>query len=250
VTQPTTPRPCTSAALAAAALLLVWAIAGCADVERCGVPGVVGPCACADGKQGARVCQAEKTWRACDCSGAIALPNPVRERQGGSGGAGGTGGSGGPAASGAGGTAPPADAAMPPGDDDGGAEPAGGAGGSAGEAGGGSGSGGAAGGDAGTIDPALAYRGCMTAADCDPGARCVITAGFPSDDSVCQPACVDVADCPVPEGDYMAEPECVTGFCRLDCTPVLFEPLHTCPEGMQCIATQLTLAFCHDGTGM
>jgi hypothetical protein len=246
VIQPTTPRRCTSAGLASAALLL-WAAAGCADVERCGVPGVVGPCACADGKQGARVCQAEKTWRACDCSGAIALPNPVREREheSGSGGGGGAGGSG-PGASGSGGSAPQADAAMPPGDDDGGAEPAGGAGG-AGEAGDGSGGDGGAAGDAGVVAPGLAYRGCMTAADCDPGARCVITAGFPSDDSVCQPACVDVADCPVPEGDYQAVPECVTGFCRLDCTPVLFEALHTCPEGMHCIATQLSLAFCHDG---
>jgi hypothetical protein len=232
--------------------VLAWAalalcdISGCGEVEPCGVPGVASACSCADGRPGARVCQADKTFRACDCSGAVALPNPVKDRPGGSGGAGGAGGAGAgrPASGGAGGNgggAGAADASVPDPDDDAGMPPedAGGSGG------GGAGGAGGSAGDGGTPDPLEAYRGCSTTADCDPGAACTITPGFPSSASVCTPACVDVGDCPVPEGDYEAEVACVTGGCFLDCTPVLFEPLLSCPEGMLCVSAQLGVAFCH-----
>jgi hypothetical protein len=245
VTAPNRPRSLSSAVLAsiAAVLSLCAASAGCSDQQHCGVPGVVAACVCADGRPGARVCQAENTWRACDCSSAIALPNPVRERDGGSGmgGAGGTGGSSG--AGGFGGTSG-ASGATPPDDEDAGAEPGddGGAGAGAGGAGG---SGGAAP-DAGVLDPRDAYRGCMTASDCDQGATCTVTQGTPDNSTVCAPACVETSDCPVPEGDYEAAASCVIGRCRLDCTPVLFAPLLSCPTDMLCVVAQFGFAFCHD----
>jgi hypothetical protein len=239
---------------------LLFAIAGCSTDEPCGVPGVVETCACG-GSPGARVCQKDKTWRACDCSGSIALPNAVVQVSGSGGsGAGGTsagsGGGSGTATSGSGGRAGSsgasgAGAGMP--DGGGGMPPMAGEGGAAGEAGsagagtGGAGAGaGGEGGAAGSVSPDEAYRGCATAADCDPGARCTITAGFPTSSYVCAPACVDVAECPVPEGDYEATVLCQTGYCQLDCTPVLFAPLLSCPVGMSCIAPTFGVAICHD----
>ena len=91
-----------------------------------------------------------------------------------------------------------------------------------------------------------AYGACMTAADCQPKAQCVITSNYPVDANVCAPACVDVGDCPVPDGTYDAVLGCVSGYCRLDCTPVLFAELLTCPSGMACIAPLLGSAYCHD----
>jgi hypothetical protein len=89
------------------------------------------------------------------------------------------------------------------------------------------------------------YRGCTTAVDCDPGASCLETPGAPAY-QVCAPACVNTTDCPVPEGMYEAVTNCAVGFCKLDCTPVVFAPLLTCPTGMTCIIADLGNAFCHD----
>jgi hypothetical protein len=85
----------------------------------------------------------------------------------------------------------------------------------------------------------------MTVDDCDPEASCLQTPGVPAS-SVCAPACVNDSDCPVPDGTYEARLGCVVGFCQLDCTPVLFAPLLTCPTGMTCIVAALGNAFCHD----
>jgi hypothetical protein len=226
--------------VSACAALVLSVAAGCSASERCGVPGVVAACTCGGGAPGARVCQPDSSWRACDCSGAIPLPQPVRERDAGGPDTSGTGGA--PPAGGAGGSSGAGGASMDVdgGDDDAGMEPI--------DAGGSSGTGGSGGApaDAGTIDPRDAYRGCATASDCDLGAECTITPGFPTDDSVCAPACVDTGDCPVPGGSYQAGVKCVVGRCRLDCTPVLFQPLLTCPADMQCIAAQFDLSFCHD----
>jgi hypothetical protein len=38
----------------------------------------------------------------------------------------------------------------------------------------------------------------------------------------------------------------VNGSCMLDCTPVLFSPLLTCPTGMSCIAPLFGTAYCHN----
>lgn len=206
----------------------------CTATERCGVPGVTATCPCRAGTLGARVCTDDKTWAECDCSGAIALPNPI---VGGSGGdmggmggvSGGTGGTGGRAGTG------------------------GMSGGSGGIGGGGVGGtdeddgGGPMMSDAGDTDagPSNPYGPCMADADCGPDAACVITPSFPTNASVCAPKCIDVGDCPVPPGSYQAVLECVTGYCKLNCTPVLFQPLLTCPTGMTCIAP-LGAAYCHD----
>jgi hypothetical protein len=224
------------------AALLLFAVTACTAEERCSVPGLVTVCTCEDGSPGARVCAPENTFRACDCSGAIALPNPVRDSPGASGAGGAGGASGGAGAGGAAGRGG-AGGATPPDDDAGlGPEPTAGSSADASVAG----SGGSAG-DAGTIDPLEAYRGCSTVADCEPdAAACTLTPSFPMNYSVCAPACIDTGDCPVPEGDYQAVVRCVTGICRLDCTPVLFAPLRTCPASMICIAPQLGVAFCHD----
>jgi len=235
-----------SAATLPAALILCAAVAaGCDDGEPCGVPGVVTACACADGRAGARVCQPGKTWRDCDCSGAIALPNSVSTPAsdgGADSGSGATGGTGGRSpAGGAGGAGGASGAPAPADEDDAGSEPTdAGTGGSAGA----SGAGGAAG-DAGVVDPLDAYRECTSAAECGAGAECIVTASFPSNASVCAPACIDIGDCPVPEGSYEAVVACVTGYCRLDCTPVLFAALLTCPTGLTCIDPLFGAATCH-----
>jgi hypothetical protein len=241
------PPPASTAGLRARAALLVTALllcaSACGEVERCAVPGLVAACACGDGRPGARVCQTEKTWRACDCSGAIALPNAVSARDGGSGASGGGGMVGGSSGAGAGGRSGAGGETPPPDDDDGGIDPQGGSGGAAaGE--GGSGSGGATA-DGGVVEPLPPYRACATATDCDPGAECAVTQSFPTNGSVCLPPCVDAADCPVPEGNYEAETVCGTGRCRLDCSALLFEPLRTCPTGMICIAPPFGQEFCH-----
>ena len=77
-------------------------------------------------------------------------------------------------------------------------------------------------------------------------AACSITPNFPTDATVCAPRCVDVSECPKPEGMYDATVQCVTGYCRIDCTPVLFEPLLSCPPGMACIAPLFGQSYCHD----
>jgi hypothetical protein len=231
------------------AALLSCAALGCNRFEPCGVPGVVKLCPCGGMTQGARVCRSDKTWGSCDCSGAIALPKAISAGQGGSGGpkVQATGGaSGGNAiARGTGGTRPP-----PQSGDDAGTEPmsheTGGNGGSSGGGGMGGGGGGGGGGGAQAEPMSAAYDGCMSANDCHPGAQCITTSSFPADQSVCAPACVDVGDCPVPEGKYEAVLTCVTSSCRLDCTPVLFAALLTCPSGMTCVAPLLGNAYCFD----
>jgi hypothetical protein len=85
----------------------------------------------------------------------------------------------------------------------------------------------------------------MTASDCQAGAECVVTPSFPMDEVVCAPACVQPSDCPVPDGNFEAVLTCELGFCRLDCTPVLFAPLLTCPPRMTCVAPLLGPAYCH-----
>jgi hypothetical protein len=100
--------------------------------------------------------------------------------------------------------------------------------------------------DAGTPEPSNPYGACATASDCGAGARCIITANFPVDASVCAPACVETSDCPVPRGSYGAVLSCVTGYCQLDCTPVLFAPLLSCPSGMSCVAPLIGESYCHD----
>jgi len=218
-------------------------LGACDDFQPCAVPGTAEVCACAPGAQGARVCDAEHTWSQCDCSGAIPLPNQVMP-VGGSGGAGGAGGTGGSAGSGgagtggmggSGGMTPPVDG----GDDDGGTDPI--------DAGGMGGIGGMAGeGGMGGVAPETPYGACMNNGDCRPTAECSITPSFPTDATVCAPKCVDISDCPVPEDTYEAMVMCVAGFCRIDCTPVLFAALLTCPTGMTCIAPLFGQSYCHD----
>ena len=100
--------------------------------------------------------------------------------------------------------------------------------------------------DAGMPKPVNPYSACMSASDCVPGAQCIITPSTPTNATVCAPPCVDTTDCPVPKGSYEAVMTCVTGYCQLDCTPVLFAPLLTCPTGMTCIAPLLGESYCHD----
>jgi hypothetical protein len=233
-------------ALGLSLLLLAGA---CSDDSPCGVPGVVQTCACSGGMHGARVCGDDKTWQACNCSGAIALPNPVADKptMHGSGGSG-SGGRGGmmPPKGGSGGMmAPPTSM-----DEDGGGGVADG-GGSGGSGSGGmnahpdaGGTGGAMA-DAGMPTPMNAYGACKTPADCVMGAQCIVTASTPTDATVCAPPCVDTGDCPVPPGSYQAVLTCVTGYCQLDCTPVLFDPLLSCPSGMTCIAPLFGESYCH-----
>jgi len=215
--------------------LLLLAAAACSEIDPCGVPGIVTVCACGNGEQGARVCSEDKHWGACDCSGAIALPGPIGPRDP-QGGAGGTGGSTPAPGSGTGG-AP----VMPPDDDAGGEpQPQAGSGGTAGGA-----DAGGAPADAGMPEPTDPYDNCATASDCRPGGECVITPSFPMDEVVCAPPCAQASDCPVPEGNFEAVLTCETGFCLLDCTPVLFAPLLSCPRQMTCIAPLIGQAYCH-----
>jgi hypothetical protein len=237
-----------------AALLSCTALS-CNRLDPCGVPGVVKLCACSGGMQGAQVCLPAKTWGACDCSGTIGLPKPggsapkaTGGRGGGAGGGSGSGsgsGTGGDTVAAGTGGAPPS---MQSGDDGGTAPMShGGTGGSGGSSGTGgmSGAGGMGGTGGAPMPMSAAYGGCMTAADCHAGAQCITTASFPTSATVCAPACVEVADCPKPEGSYEAVLSCVTGACRLDCTPVLFAALLTCPSGMTCVAPLLGNAYCH-----
>jgi len=40
---------------------------------------------------------------------------------------------------------------------------------------------------------------------------------------------------------------CVTGYCKIDCTPVLFAALpSSCPTGMVCVAPLFGLSYCRD----
>jgi hypothetical protein len=216
-------------------------LAACDGVQPCAVPGSVEACACAPGMPGARVCEGEHTWGECDCSGAIPLPNPVTPITGGSGGmsggagGAGVGGSGAGGAGGSGGMSGGAGGAGVGGDDDGGVEP---------DAGGSGGIGGSGG--MGGMEPENPYGACMNNGDCQPTADCSITPNFPTDASVCAPKCMQVSECPVPEGTYEAMVQCVTGYCRIDCTPVLFEPLLSCPRGMVCINPLFGQSYCHD----
>lgn len=225
---------------------VIAVLSGCDDAGSCDIPGAAGPCACAPGAAGARVCSAEHTWGACNCSGAIPLPNPVVD-VGGSGGSGGTTGSGGSAgvggggSGGSGGGTPPDDGGN--GDDDGGTDMP--DGGGAGGMNGGSGGSGAMGGTGGT-GPENPYGPCAGNVDCAPIGDCTITPNFPNDASVCAPHCTETSDCPVPAGMYDAVVMCVTGYCRIDCTSVAFQPLRSCPSGMACVAPLFGTPWCHD----
>jgi hypothetical protein len=202
--------------------------AGCRVQDACAEVGVVQQCSCG-ATAGARVCMAERTWGGCDCSGAIALPNPVLESDagGGSGGASGIGGSGG--VSGSGGI--------------GGFSGIGGSGGSGG-AGGSGGSGGAGG---STIPP---YGACKDATQCIADATCLTTTIAPDSWTVCAPKCQVTSDCPRGDGAYAAVARCNSGQCGLDCTPPFLQPLLTCPTNMDCIVVQAGAAYCHDADGI
>jgi hypothetical protein len=206
--------------------VLMAAMAGCASRDACTVPGVAETCTCRAGTPGARLCSDDKLWGVCDCSGKIPLPHDVIPGQGGpDGGKAGTGGTGGSAGhsgtGGAGGMMDDDDSGMTV-DPDGGLD---------------------SGVDAG---PALhAYRTCTTDADCDTDAKCIITTNTPPN-AVCAPKCVNPVDCPVPEGTYAAKVVCFTGYCGLDCTPAIFQPLLTCPEGMACVAALIGQSYCYD----
>jgi len=218
---------------------LLFFASSCDDVEPCAVPGSAEVCSCAPGAQGARVCEAEHTWSDCNCSGAIPLPNPVIPldagggRGGGAGSAGSTG-TGGAGAGGMGGGTPAMDGGEI--DDDGGVDPA--------DAGGTGGMGGAGG--MGGMEPENPYGPCANNGDCRMAAECTITPNFPADANVCAPRCTATSDCPVPAGMYDAVVTCVTGFCRLDCTPVVFQPLLSCPAGMVCVSPLFGSTWCHD----
>jgi len=238
----------TRAHLTALALAgLVVSMTACETSTRCPVPGVTSTCACPNGS-GARVCGDDHVWRACDCSGAIGLPNPITNEPAtsGTGGTTTTGGTGGTTTTGGTGVSP---------DDDGGVDPSGGTGGIG--ATGGTGGIGATGGTGGVMPtggtggaagtepmPMPPYRACMVDADCDSGA-CVVTPGFTTL-SVCAPACIDVGDCPVPEGTYEATPVCESGYCKIDCTAAFLQPLLTCPTGMTCVVPLGGISHCHD----
>lgn len=231
-------------------LTLLLLTGACSDSDPCGVPGVVQSCSCGAMK-GARVCGEDKTWQACNCSGAIGLPNPVANKPTMHG-----SGSGGSGSGGRGSTVPPTGGGSggmqaPPMSTD---EDGGGGTGVADAGGGGSGgmnplpdAGGTGGAmaDAGMPKPMNPYSACTTAADCVPGAQCVMTPSGATNATVCAPPCVDIGDCPVPAGSYDAVLTCVTGYCQLDCTPVLFNPALSCPSGMTCIAPFFGESYCH-----
>jgi hypothetical protein len=240
-----------SRAFAITLAVLLFACSGCDAGEACDVPGAVELCACgsgAPGTQGARLCQDDHTWNTCDCSGAIPLPNAVMplDPSGGRGGMAGTAGNSGAGGAGSGGTGggtPMMDGGGN--DDDGGMDLP--DGGGSGGMGGSGGSGGMSGsGGMGGMDPENPYGPCMGNPDCRTSAECTITPSFPTQATVCAPKCVDTTDCPVPEGTYEAMVMCVTGYCRIDCTPVGFEALLTCPTGMTCIAPLFGTPWCHD----
>lgn len=236
----------TPLALVTAALVL-GAISSCSTSARCGVPGVVTTCVCPNGTSGARLCGEDNVWQRCDCDGAIGLPNAITNDVM-------PGGAGGTMATPTGGSGPTVVT-----EDDAGAEPAIDAGGTGGVSGagatgatggvgatGGTGGAGATGGTGGVEPmPPNPYRACMQNPDCDAGAACVVTPGFVTA-TVCAPACIDVGDCPVPDGSYQATVRCDAGYCKIDCTPLPFAPLLTCPTGMVCIAPLFGISHCHD----
>ncbi|MDD9934822.1 MAG: hypothetical protein OXT09_14530 [Myxococcales bacterium] len=225
-------------------VLLVLLLSACTTSDRCGVPGITSICACPGGAAGARVCSADQVWKPCDCGGAVGLPNPITARtmDGGMDDDPGTGGTGGTPGR------PPADgpdAGPMMSDDDAGIGPMAGTGG-AGGTGGTGGMAGAAGAAGNGPDPMEPYGPCMATADCGPDAECVVTPGLPANASVCVPACIDVGDCPVPDGTYEATPTCDNGYCKLDCTPVLFAAPLTCPADLVCIAPLFGISHCHN----
>jgi hypothetical protein len=99
--------------------------------------------------------------------------------------------------------------------------------------------------DSGKPEPKDPYRACMRDADCDPGGLCIQTQSVPNTFTVCAPPCNIASDCPVPAGTYQATVGCFIGYCGLDCTPLLFAPLLSCPEHMACISGQFGTASCH-----
>lgn len=225
-------------------VLLTLAASACGSSDRCVAPGVTATCPCGGESLGARACREDRTWANCDCSGAIALPNPIINEPRGTGGSGG-GGTGGSGATGGtgGGVAPMTDGGVVP-MTDGGVAPMTDGGGSG--TGGVGGTGGVDGTGGSEPEPVVPYGPCMATADCGSDAECVITPGFPTSASVCASACVDVGDCPKPAGTYDAVITCVTGYCKIDCTPVLFAALLSCPTGMACVAPLFGLSYCHD----
>ncbi|MDH5671889.1 MAG: hypothetical protein OEZ06_07040 [Myxococcales bacterium] len=227
--------------------LVSLALSGCELFERCGVPGVVLQCDCGSLGQGARVCGEDRRWGPCDCATAIALPREITSTKPDAGGADDMSSAGSDRGSS---TRPPPTGGGTS-DDDGGVDAVGGTGGGTSSTGGTGGSGGVvqagsggAGGEPAVVeDP---YRPCAATADCGDASECVITPGFPANASVCAPTCVDAGDCTMPAGSYDATVVCDAGYCKLDCTPVLFAPLLSCPEGMVCIAPLLGISHCHD----
>lgn len=207
--------------------VLSWLLIACGVRDACAEVGVVQACSCG-ASEGARVCMAERTWGGCDCSGAIALPNPVAgvDAGGGIGGISGIGGSGG--VSGSGGI---------------------GGGGIGGGGIGGGGIGGIGGGGigGGSIAP---YGACTDATDCVPDATCLTTTIAPDSWTVCAPKCQVTSDCPRGDGAYAAVARCNSGQCGLDCTPPFLQPLLSCPTNMDCIVLQAGAAYCHDADGL
>jgi hypothetical protein len=89
------------------------------------------------------------------------------------------------------------------------------------------------------------YGPCTGDPDCAPIGACSMTQSSPTNATVCAPTCTVVGDCPVPEGTYDAVLQCVEGYCRLDCTPVVFQPLLSCPAPMTCIGALFGQSYCH-----
>jgi hypothetical protein len=100
--------------------------------------------------------------------------------------------------------------------------------------------------DAGPPEPQNPYRACQSDGDCGANALCVQTASVPTAFTVCAPACMTDSDCPKPAGSYEAVVSCLLGYCGLDCTPILFAPLLSCPTGMTCVSNGFSGSLCHD----
>lgn len=100
--------------------------------------------------------------------------------------------------------------------------------------------------DAGPPEPLNPYRACQNDGECGANALCVQTASVPTAFTVCAQACTTDSDCPVPTGSYDAVVSCLLGYCGLDCTPILFAPLLSCPAGMTCVSSGFGGALCHD----
>lgn len=235
------------------ALVCATIAPACTGIEPCKKRGLSEACKCDGGTMGTRSCLPELVWDHCECG---SLPTPDAGVSGMSGGGmggaaaisggGGTSGSAAPAGSGgSGGSGGGSGSVAPNPDDDAGIEPIsdGGAGS------GGSGGAGGAGGTAGTTAPVGSpYKACTSAPDCGAGASCE-SATDPDDSSAtihaCAPACSDVNACPAkPAGSYDAMLVCVSGHCRLDCSPPLLEPDLSCPSGMRCAGDLLGPSYC------